>query len=141
MGDLLREEGFSLQANAKTIEGSQHPDRDAQFRYINEQARDHRDAGDPVISVDTKKKELVSEYKNAGREWRPQGEPVKVKTHDFLDRQGRARRSPTGSTTSQRTPAGSTSGATTTPRPSRSHRSAAGGMPVASTTTRMPHGC
>lgn len=66
MGDLLREEGFSLQANAKTTEGSQHPDRDAQFRYINEQARDHRDAGDPVISVDTKKKELVSEYKNAG---------------------------------------------------------------------------
>ncbi len=52
VGDLLREEGFSLQANTKTIEGSQHPDRDAQFRYINEQARDHRDAGDPVISVD-----------------------------------------------------------------------------------------
>ncbi|WP_238426872.1 ISAzo13 family transposase [Streptomyces adustus] len=80
---LLREEGFSLQANAKTIEGTQHPDRDAQFRYLNEQARDHRDAGDPVISVDTKKKELIGEYKNAGREWRPAGQPVRVNTHDF----------------------------------------------------------
>src|SRR4051812_4486021 len=88
VGDLLREEGFSLQANAKTLEGSRHPDRDAQFRYINEQARDHRDAGDPVISVDTKKKELVGQYKNGGREWLPKGEPAKVKTHDFLDRQG-----------------------------------------------------
>ncbi|MCQ4085214.1 ISAzo13 family transposase, partial [Streptomyces sp. RB6PN25] len=96
VGDLLREEGFSLQANAKTIEGTQHPDRDAQFRYINEQARDHRDAGDPVISVDTKKKELVGEYKNAGREWQPQGEPVKVKTHDFLDRQGPGKAIPYG---------------------------------------------
>ncbi|MGI5133354.1 ISAzo13 family transposase [Streptomyces sp. CA-106110] len=96
VGDLLREEGFSLQANAKTIEGSQHPDRDAQFRYINEQARDHRDAGDPVISVDTKKKELVGEYKNAGREWQPQGEPVQVKTHDFLDRQGPGKAIPYG---------------------------------------------
>ncbi|AZQ75817.1 ISAzo13 family transposase [Streptomyces luteoverticillatus] len=83
VGDLLREEGFSLQANAKTIEGTQHPDRDAQFRYLNEQARDHRDTGDPVISVDTKKKELVGQYKNAGRSWQPAGEPVMVKTHDF----------------------------------------------------------
>ena len=65
VGDLLREEGFSLQANAKTLEGKQHPDRDAQFRYLNEQARDHRDAGDPVISVDTKKKELVGPFRNA----------------------------------------------------------------------------
>ncbi len=80
---LLREEGFSLQANAKTIEGAQHADRDAQFRYLNEQARDHRDAGDPVISVDSKKKELIGHYKNAGREWQPAGQPVRVKTHDF----------------------------------------------------------
>jgi hypothetical protein len=80
---LLREEGFSLQANAKTIEGAQHPDRDAQFRYLNEQARDHRNAGDPVISVDTKKKELIGEYKNAGHQWRPTGQPVRVNTHDF----------------------------------------------------------
>ncbi|WP_405466721.1 ISAzo13 family transposase [Streptomyces jietaisiensis] len=80
---LLREEGFSLQANAKTIEGAQHPDRDAQFRYLNEQAREHRDADDPVISVDSKKKELIGDYKNAGQEWRPAAQPVKVKTHDF----------------------------------------------------------
>lgn len=80
---LLREEGFSLQANAKTVEGAQHPDRDAQFRYLNEQARDHRDAGDAVISVDTKKKELIGNYKNAGHEWRPAQQPVQVKTHDF----------------------------------------------------------
>jgi hypothetical protein len=71
VADLLREEGFSLQGNAKTIEGTQHPDRDAQFRYINEQARAHQDSADPVISVDTKKKENVGEFKNGGREWRP----------------------------------------------------------------------
>jgi hypothetical protein len=87
VGDLLREEGFSLQGNAKTIEGRQHPDRDGQFHYINEQAKDHQDTGDPVISVDTKKKELVGEYKNGGRDWRPEGEPVQVSTHDFPDKE------------------------------------------------------
>jgi len=87
VADLLREEGFSLQANVKTTEGSQHPDRDAQFRYLNEQARAHRDAGQPVISVDTKKKELVGEFKNNGRQWRPTGEPVPVNVHDFADTQ------------------------------------------------------
>jgi transposase len=81
--DLLHEQGFSLQGNAKTIEGKQHPDRDAQFRYINEQARAHQDAGDPVISVDTKKKEQVGEYENGGRTWRPAGDPVQVRDHDF----------------------------------------------------------
>jgi Rhodopirellula transposase DDE domain len=80
---LLRAEGFSLQANAKAVEGRQHPDRDAQFRYISEQARAHRDAGDPVISVDTKKKELVGEFSNAGRQWRPKGEPAATLVHDF----------------------------------------------------------
>src|SRR5690348_4010179 len=75
VGDLLREEGFSLQGNAKTVEGRRHPDRDAQFRYINEQVKAHQDAGDPVVSVDAKKKELVGEFKNSGREWRPKGEP------------------------------------------------------------------
>ena len=85
VGDLLRGEGFSLQGNAKTIEGKQHPDRDAQFRYISEQAQAHQDARDPVISVDTKKKELVGVYKNGGREWRPKGEPARVATHDFPD--------------------------------------------------------
>ena len=83
VADLLREEGFSLQANAKTIEGKQHPDRDAQFRYINEQVKDHQATTDPVISVDTKKKELVGQFSNAGRQWRPHGEPVATLTHDF----------------------------------------------------------
>jgi hypothetical protein len=83
VGDLLREEGFSLQGNAKTIEGRRHPDRDAQFRYINEQVTAFQGAGDPVISVDTKKKELVGEFANAGREWRPKGQPEATRTHDF----------------------------------------------------------
>ena len=85
VGDLLRAEGFSLQGNAKTIEGKRHPDRDAQFRYISEQARAHQAAGEPVISVDAKKKELVGAFRNGGREWRPEGEPAKVSTHDFPD--------------------------------------------------------
>ena len=85
VANLLREEGFSLQGNAKTIEGSQVPDRDAQFRYLNEQVREHRDAGEPVVSVDTKKKELAGNYHNGGREWRPAGEPARVKSHDFPD--------------------------------------------------------
>jgi hypothetical protein len=83
VGDLLRAEGFSLQGNAKTLEGKQSPDRDAQFRYIRGQVKDHQDAGEPVISVDTKKKELVGQYAHAGRQWRPAGEPAGVKTHDF----------------------------------------------------------
>jgi hypothetical protein len=87
VGDLLRAEGFSLQANAKTLEGKQHPDRDAQFRHINEQVRGYQATKDPVVSVDAKKKELVGEFKNGGREWRPAGEPVKVGTHDFPDRE------------------------------------------------------
>ena len=82
---LLHQQGFSLQANAKTIEGRQHPDRDGQFRYINEQARAHRDAGDPVISVDAKKKEQAGQYASPGRTWRPKGDPVRVRDHDFPD--------------------------------------------------------
>ncbi|AJE43620.1 ISAzo13 family transposase [Streptomyces nodosus] len=85
VADLLQEEGFSLQANAKTLEGGRHADRDAQFRYLNEQARVHRDAGQPVISVDAKKKELVGEFKNSGRQWRPAGDPAPVNVHDFAD--------------------------------------------------------
>ena len=85
VGDVLREEGFSLQGNAKTIEGRQHPDRDAQFHYINEQVKAHQAAGEPVVSVDTKKKELVGQFKNAGWEWRPKGQPVATRTHDFPD--------------------------------------------------------
>ena len=80
---LLRGQGFSLQANAKTIKGRQHPDRDGQFRYINEQARASAAAGDPVISVDAKKKEQVGNYASPGRIWRPAGDPVQVRDHDF----------------------------------------------------------
>jgi hypothetical protein len=85
VADLLRAEGFSLQANTKTIEGKQHPDRDAQFRYINDRVKQHQAAGEPVVSVDTKKKELVGQFSNAGQQWRPQGEPVPTLTHDFPD--------------------------------------------------------
>jgi biotin operon repressor/transposase len=85
VGDLLREEGFSLQGNAKTIEGRRHPDRDAQFRYIAARAREHMDAGDPVISVDAKKKEKVGDYANGGREYEPKGRPARVRDHDFPD--------------------------------------------------------
>ena len=85
---LLREEGFSAQASAKVAEGRRHPDRDAQFRYIAAQAREHLGSGQPVISVDAKKKENVGEYAQAGREWRPKGDPVAVRSHDFGDRDG-----------------------------------------------------
>ncbi len=85
VAELLRGQGFSLQGNAKTIEGRQSPDRDAQFRYLNEQVRDHQRAADPVVSVDTKKKELVGDFRNAGRTWRPAGDPVAVNDHDFPD--------------------------------------------------------
>jgi Rhodopirellula transposase DDE domain len=80
---LLRGQGFSLQGNAKTIEGRQHPDRDGQFRYINAQARAFAEAGDPVISVDAKKKEQLGQYASPGRTWRPGGDPVQVRDHDF----------------------------------------------------------
>ena len=82
---LLREQGFSLQGNTKQVEGSQHPDRDAQFSYLNDQAEQHLGCGDPVISVDAKKKELVGPYKNNGVQWRPAGDPARVKVHDFID--------------------------------------------------------
>jgi hypothetical protein len=84
VADLLRAEGFSLQGNARTVEGAQHPDRDAQFRCISEQARACQDAGDPVISVDTRKKELAGDFANGGKEYRPQGSPVPARTHDFI---------------------------------------------------------
>ena len=80
---LLRERGYSLQATKKTVEGKQHPDRNAQFEFINAKAKECLDAGVPFISVDTKKKELVGNFKNAGREWRPQDEPERVDVHDF----------------------------------------------------------
>jgi hypothetical protein len=96
VGDLLRAEGFSLQGNAKTIEGAQHPDRDAQFRYINDQVKGHQAAGDPVISVDTKKKEQIGDYAAPGREYQRTGAPVKVRDHDFPDPAGPGKAVPYG---------------------------------------------
>jgi hypothetical protein len=84
---MLKEEHYSLQANRKTQEGSSHPDRDAQFAHINQQAMAALKEGRPVVSVDTKKKELVGEFKNAGQEWRPRGQPQTVKVHDFPDKE------------------------------------------------------
>ncbi|HEY8827706.1 MAG TPA: ISAzo13 family transposase [Jatrophihabitantaceae bacterium] len=84
---LLRLLGYSLQANVKSREGASHPDRDAQFERINAVATAAVAAGVPVISVDTKKKELVGDFKNGGREWRPKGEPELVRVHDFKDKQ------------------------------------------------------
>src|SRR4051794_26131407 len=83
VGRLLRENGFSLQGTAKTLEGAQHPDRDAQFRYINEQVKTHQADGQPVVSVDEKKEQL-GQLPAAGQEWRPQGEPVAVEDHSFF---------------------------------------------------------
>jgi hypothetical protein len=83
---LLHEMKYSLQANAKTIEGAQHPDRNAQFEYINTQTKAFARKGQPVISVDTKKKEIVGKFKNGGREWQPEGEPEQTMVHDFEDK-------------------------------------------------------
>ena len=88
---LLREQGYSLQANRKTLEGASHPDRDAQFNYINEQVKAALAADQPAISVDTKKKDLVGDFKNNGREYRSKGDPEKVRVHDFkIPKLGRA---------------------------------------------------
>jgi len=84
VGELLHKLDYSLQSNRKTREGSIHPDRDAQFHYINDRVKQALAAGEPAISVDTKKKELVGDFKNAGREWRPQGSPEEVRVHDFV---------------------------------------------------------
>jgi len=91
VGRLLSEQlEYSLQSNAKTVEGRQHPDRDAQFRYINEAATARIAAGQPVISVDAKKKELIGNYANKGAGWRPKGDPIRVDVHDFPGEQGKA---------------------------------------------------
>jgi hypothetical protein len=84
VGELLYRLDYRLQANRKTREGASHPDRDAQFRYINDQVKAALAAGEPAISVDTKKKELVGDFKNGGREWRPKGSPEEVRVHDFV---------------------------------------------------------
>lgn len=84
-GQILKENNYRLQGNKKTKEGTNHPDRDAQFQHINEKAKEYLKAGDPVISVDTKKKELVGNDKNQGRTWLPKGTPIEVNMHDFPD--------------------------------------------------------
>ncbi len=86
VADLLHQMRYSLQANAKMLEGKQHPDRNAQFEYINRQTKAFQRRGQPVISIDTKKKELVGNFKNGGREWRPRGEPERTAVHDFEDK-------------------------------------------------------
>jgi transposase len=86
VADLLREAGYSLQGNRKTREGGQHSDRNAQFEFINKTVKSFQKRGQPVISIDTKKKELVGDFKNAGREWRPAGQPLEVRVHDFIDK-------------------------------------------------------
>jgi hypothetical protein len=85
VGRLLNEAGYSLQGNRKTLEGASHPDRNAQFEHISRTVRTFQNQGQPVISVDTKKKELVGAFKNGGREWRPKGMPEAVRVHDFLE--------------------------------------------------------
>src|ERR1700753_2181416 len=91
VAELLAQQQFSLQANSKTREGGNHPDRDAQFAHINQSVTEGLADHQPVISVDTKKKELVGDFKNAGREWRPKGTPQEVRVHDFIIKElGRA---------------------------------------------------
>lgn len=84
VGHLLEKAGYSLQANRKTREGNQHPDRNAQFEHINRRVIRQQRAGQPAISVDTKKKELIGDFKNAGQQWRPKGSPRRVRVHDFI---------------------------------------------------------
>lgn len=87
VADLLKQAGYSLQANRKTREGKSHPDRDAQFRYLNERVQSQQRRGQPAISVDAKKKETLGNLKNPGQSWRPRGQPLEVDTHDFPDPQ------------------------------------------------------
>jgi hypothetical protein len=141
VGKLLRENGFSLQANAKTLEGAQHPDRDGQFRYLNEQVKEHQAAGEPVISVDTKKKELLGQLPNAGREWRPKGLPIRVEDHSFFSDPKAPQAIPYGVYDLTADTGWVNVGVDhDTPR-SRWPPSAAGGRPRAEATTRRPPGC
>jgi hypothetical protein len=87
VGELLHTLQYSLQANRKTREGSSHPDRDEQFEYINRRTQAFQAEGQPVISVDCKKKELLGDFKNGGREWQPKGQPEEVRVHDFVDKE------------------------------------------------------
>ena len=130
VSEVLQHLGYSLQANRKTREGSAHPDRNAQFEHIAQRAKEFQRRAQPVISVDTKKKELVGDFRNAGQEWHPAGQPPAVRVHDFKDDElGKAipYGSPMASTTSAPTPVGSVWGSTTTHRSLLSNRSTVGG--------------
>jgi hypothetical protein len=136
---LLGQMGYSLQANVKLKEGKQHPDRDAQFAYLNDQVDKHQAAGAPVLSMDTKKKELVGEFKNGGREWQPKGRPEVVNVHDFPS-QGLGKAIPYGIyDVSHNT--GVSVGPTTTPPASRSRRCVVGGRVKAASPTRGRASC
>ena len=115
---MMREDGYSLQGNSRVIEGRQHPDRDAQFQHINAMIAAFRAAGDPVVSVDVKKKEQLGLYWRPGRSWRCTGDPVRVRDHDF-PRCGPGEDHPYGVTTSPRTPGSSASVPAATPPRSR----------------------
>ena len=137
---LLKAEGFTLQGNAKTIEGAAHPDRDAQFRYLNDQATDHLGTGDPVISIYTKKEELVGEFKNAGGNgFRAAKRSGSTCTTSWTS--SRARPSRTASATRPPTRDGSASAPTATPPSSRSPPSPPGGVRPDHRPTRMRRGC
>jgi transposase len=137
---LLQQLGYSLQANRKTIEGTRHPDRNAQFEHIAARVQATLRQGQPAISVDTKKKELVGPFKNAGREWRAHGQPRPVRVHDFVQPElGRA--IPYGSTIWAPTPAGSVSASTTTRRRLPSRAFATGGRPWGAGPILTPGGC
>ena len=137
VGEVLKQQKFSLQGNRKTREGDSHPDRDAQFAYINESVTSMLAGQQPVISVDTKKKELVGDFKNGGREWRPRGDPEEVRVHDFLIKElGRA--VPYGVYDLPQMKAGSASGSTMTRPPSQCRRSAVGGTRLATNNTPAP---
>jgi len=130
VAELLKDAGFSLQANRKTIEGKQHPDRDAQFRHISSRIRSQHRAGQPALSVDTKKKEIIGTYKNPGRKWRRKGRPIEVQTHDFPERMTRvtpSRQFPTVSTISPEMKPGLTWASRMTRQNSRWLRYAHGG--------------
>jgi transposase len=140
VGRLLKQQGYTLQRTQKTLEGAQHPDRDGQFRYVNEQARSHLAAGQPVVSVDTKKKELVGRYANGGAEWQPVGEPERVLVHDFPDEElGKA--IPYGVYDLGANAGWSAWDATTTRRRLRWRRCGAGGSRSAGLPIPRPNGC
>ncbi len=137
---MLRDMGFSLQGNAKVTEGREHEDRDAQFDYLNTMVAEHAAAGQPVISVDTKKKELVGASRTTDASTNRPVNPNVFRSTTSPTRTS-AKRSPTASTTSRPTPAGSRLASTTTPPRSPSKHCAAGGTPSDVTATRTRTGC